>query len=207
LASSPVSHNHWYSDNQGPFLYTEVTGDFVAEVDVRVGRRDDLSLAPRGSFASAGLLVRDPASATGQQRWVMYNVGHQGGGIAREAKTTRPGNGGASPSTLFLNTVIAGAGPTGKLRVCRVGSTLRFFHQHPGESDWIEEHFDAAATQVQPPGAGPTTPGVAGGLLRFERADLPATVQVGLMAGVWDAPLETLATYDDFRVRPTTDCN
>src|SRR5437762_2744931 len=43
LTAIPVAMNYntWYSDNVGVYLYKTVTGDFVVETAVRVGRRSD----------------------------------------------------------------------------------------------------------------------------------------------------------------------
>src|SRR5262249_53835073 len=203
LAMTPlaVPFTHWYSDAHGPFLAKTVTGKCVVEIDVAVGRRTDMSLPPRGSFSAAGLVVRDPAStAPGAERWVMYNVGHQVSSVARETKTTRP-NAGGSLSTLYLVDT-PGAAQTGRLRICRVGSTFYFFHRHPTETSFVEEAY-GAGTVAMGNGAGVPTPGVVvGGVIRFDRPDMPATLQVGLIVGNWDGTLETRGEFDYLRFGP-----
>lgn len=201
LALSPIvtQHTHWYSDSHAPLLYVSVTGDFVAETDVVVGRRTDIGLAPRGTFSAGGLVVRDGAStAPGNESWLMYNVGMQTGTAAREAKTTRKGAP-DSLSTLYL--IETGGVVTAKLRVCRLGSTFRFFHRMPNESAFVEEAY-GNTTAPQGNGAGQATPGVVpGGVIRFDRPDLPSTLQVGLIAGHWEQTLETRAEFDYLRVK------
>jgi hypothetical protein len=40
------------------------------------------------------------------------------------------------------------------------------------------------------------TPGVGNGAISFIRADLPATLQVGIIGNAWGAPFQTEAEYD-----------
>jgi hypothetical protein len=202
LTLQPVvtQHTHWYSDSHAPFVYLSVTGDFVAETDVVVGRRTDVALPPRGTFSAGGLLVRDPAAAApGNESWIMYNIGMQTGAAAREAKTTRKGAP-DSLSTLYL--IPTGGVLTAKLRVCRIGATFRMYHRMPNESAFVEEAY-GNGTAPQGNGAGEATPGVVpNGVIAFARPDLPATLQVGLLAGHWEQTLETRAEFDYLRVRP-----
>ena len=202
LAPVAVDQTHWYSDQHAPLIYKLVSGNFVVETSLRVGRQSDIAQAPRGQYSAGGFVVRDPQStAPGGERWVMYNVGFQAGFVAREAKTTRPGSP-ASLSTLYLmnsNSVLAG-----KLRVCRLGSVFHFFHQLTGETGFPEEAYVAGTTPMGN-GSGEATPGVTvGGVIRFDRPDLPATLQVGLLAGNWASPYETRSEFDYARFAPAT---
>lgn len=209
LTMSPLSvaQTHWYSDSRGPLLYRQISGNFVAETRVQVGRASDINQIPSGGFSAGGFVIRDPASSPGEERWVMYNVGHQTNSFAREAKTTRPGSG-ASLSTLYLNTAPAGSN-TVRLRVCRLGGEFRFYHRHASENDWVEEGF-SGATQVQGNGSQEPTPGVVqNGVLRFSRPDMPAALQVGLLVGNWSAPFDLRADFDYLRfgsVNVASDC-
>lgn len=172
--------NHWFGDEQGVFLYQLVSGDFVVEVDVTAARRGDAGAAPRGEYSAGGLLLRDPKSRSpGQQRWVMYNLGYQPGGLAREVKDTRD-------SVSVLTLISSGGQRSGRLRVCRLGRSIRFFHRMPGAAEWSEESPNGSA-------------------LRFDRPDLPERLQVGLMAGHWEAPLELAAEFESVRLLPATD--
>ncbi|HNN93180.1 MAG TPA: hypothetical protein PKI03_12960 [Pseudomonadota bacterium] len=202
LAPVAVDQTHWYSDQHGPMIYKAVTGNFVVETQLRVGRQSDMAQAPRGQFSAGGFVVRDPQSvAPGSERWVMYNIGYQSGTVAREAKSTRVGSP-ASLSTLYLinsNSVLSG-----RLRVCRLGSMFHFFHQLTGEAGFVEEAY-GSGTAPMGNGAGEATPGVVvGGVIRFDRPDLPATLQVGLIAGNWASPYETRAEFDYARFASAT---
>lgn len=200
MAPLSVTHTHWYADDHGPMIYKNVTGNFIVEIDVQVGRATDITQAPRGAYSAGGIVVRDPASsAPGNERWLMYNVGYQATAVAREAKTTRPGSPG-SVSTLYL--IPSGGVLSGKLRVCRQGGLFRFFHQLAGEPVFIEEAYENGTTPMGN-GAGQATPGVTvGGVIAFDRPDLPSTVQVGLIAGNYDPPYEVRADFNHVRFGP-----
>lgn len=124
----------WFQDDRGPFVFKEISGDFVVEVNAAALDESDDTLPPTGDYHSAGLVVRDPASVVGDENWIMYNVGHQndqGATTGTEGKTTVD-----SVSTLDIEQ----GTHRGLLRVCRIGSDFRLFRQLDGEGDWTEEH-------------------------------------------------------------------
>jgi hypothetical protein len=164
--------NGWYSDNQGPYVYQTVVGNFIAITNVDVRSANNPNLAPRGSFNAAGFLIKSPqsptapisstmASAPAQQNWVMYNIGYQLNSDAREAKFTRPPvapeDPNSSRSAIYLDplpTTLDGSGNvlslSAKLLVCRVGSELRLFRASSGQ--WVEERsLLAPGGASQPP--------------------------------------------------------
>jgi hypothetical protein len=189
------NNNHWYSDDQGPLLFKTVSGNFVVETAVHVGRRDDINMPPGASFNAAGFVIRDATSSSPRnQRWVMYNIGFQDSAIARETKTTVGAASGASLSTLYLNNT-PGAVTLARLRVCRIGNTFHFFYRHPGDSAWIEETY-GAGTRVSGNGPNGQTMGQP---LRFTRADMPASLQVGIMTGAWGGALNSRGEFDYVR--------
>ena len=204
IVPTPTSLNAWYSDSEGPLYSKTVTGDFVAEISVVLGTATDRTVTPvrANSFSAAGFVIRDPASVQLRQRWVMYNIGYQDVAVAREIKTTTPGTGGttASLSTLYLNNTPSGIN-AGRLRVCRIGSLFRFFHRHPSESTWTEEVFrSVGSTPTRINGNGPRPAIADGAPLSFDRPDLPAAVQVGLMAGNFvPDPAGTRGEFDYIR--------
>lgn len=211
LTLSPinVAETGWYSENRGAFLYKEVTGNFMVEVELSVGRQTNAALAPRGQFNSAGLVLRDPESRLGGlESWVMYNFGNQLNGLAREAKTTRPNPGNESLSTFYL-TPLDNPVLTGALRLCRVDNGIYLFHRMAGAASWTEEAY-TPLTNLYGNGMYQPTPGtVRGGPIRFIRDDLPATLEIGLTAGNWSPPFDTLAQFDYMRfyeVNSPEDC-
>lgn len=175
----------WFQDRKGPLALREVAGDFAARVHLRVGRRDDLSLPPVGSFEAAGFVLRDPASTApiGDERWLMYNLGWQAGAMAFELKTTFPD--GPDPDAESQSTLMLDPVPTqaATLLVCRVGDRFRFWRRLDGEAGWTEQTPDPA--RVWYDGAD-----LLGGDLAvdgFVRPDLPDTLQLGLMVGAWSS--------------------
>ncbi len=206
--------NAWFTDNEGPLYFRRVTGDFVAETSATLGTSADLRTTPTrpGAFSGAGFVVRDPSSARGRARWVMYDIGYQDSAVALEIKTTTPGTGTTpgSRSTLYLNDTPS-ATNTARLRVCRVGDSLRFFHRYASESTWTEERFNRkGAVPTRVIGNGPRPERSENAPLRFDRPDLPSTVQLGLMVGVWSPDQAGTRGVFDYvrvaRVRTPRDC-
>jgi regulation of enolase protein 1 (concanavalin A-like superfamily) len=181
---SPV----WYSDTSGAMLHTQVSGDFMVETKVTSNLRSDTSKRSDSRYTSAGLVVRDPASTSGKMRWMVFNVGNQDGFFGTEIKTTRDApagfsldalTGNSSSSTWFSNK-IEGSSNEAKLRICRVGPELRFLILPTGQTTWREETLTSSSVRA---GVEGEIPGVStNGPMRFQRADLPAMLQVGLMS-------------------------
>lgn len=122
----------WYNDFSGPFLFKTYRGDFILETSVLAGNVADLDAPPTENFNSAGLMLRDPASGTYTENWVIHNVGMQNGaGVATETKTTTD-----SVSALLLF-----PGPNrGRLRICRFGDQIIMARKLDGESEFTETH-------------------------------------------------------------------
>jgi hypothetical protein len=181
---SPV----WYSDTSGAMLHTHISGDFMVETKVTSNLRSDIKKQADSRYTSAGLVVRDPESTAGKMRWMVFNLGSQDGFFGTEIKTTTDGAGGfsldalsgnSSNSTWFSNK-IEGSSNEAKLRICRVGPELRFLIFPTGETNWREETLNSSTVRA---GVEGHIPGLnATGPMRFQRADLPALLQVGLMA-------------------------
>ena len=146
MIPAAIAMNGWYSENEGPLYYRNLTGNFVAETSVTLGTATNRTVTPTTPqcFCQAGFVLRSATSAQFNQRWIMYNMGFQDTAVAREIKTTVPSANGMtdSLSTLNLNNVV-GAANTGRLRVCRIGSLFRFFHRHPAETQGVEEPFSS----------------------------------------------------------------
>ncbi len=177
----------WYSDSKGPLLFDMVEGDFLIETEVAIKRKDGKAGLPEANFSSAGLLIRDPSSSHGKEKWVMYNIGFQKSFYGLEAKATRPlgkhkdantdyGYGLHSLSTLYLipnkNTGAI------KLRAARVGEEVRFYFEENGR--WVEAKV---TKDFEMQGNGSTIP-----VSQFNKDELrpnklgfPGKVQVGLV--------------------------
>jgi len=170
---STPAETGWYQDYTAPLLYKPVTGDFLAITRVTARHVDNAALAPDQSFNSAGFMVRDPDSITGDQDWLMYNVGYQCGFVGTEGKTTEN-----SSSVL---TLIPTAGRfSGRLAVCRAGSSFRMFRYLDGETGWTETNA-------------------------YVRNDLPQTLDVGLLANAWEVPASIRAEFDYIRLSVPAD--
>lgn len=146
----------WYQDYKGPLAYKNVTGDFVATVQVQV-RNGAENGTSNGPFSFAGLLVRAPRPdvtspagwQAGQEDWIIQAAGTAGAaGVANyefkstDDSVTQPNFPGGTDHVVF--------------QIARIGSVFILLRQPVGGS-W---------TVVQ----------------RYNRTDLPATLQVGLTA-------------------------
>ncbi|HYR08113.1 MAG TPA: DUF1349 domain-containing protein [Longimicrobium sp.] len=150
----------WYADFRGPFLYQEVTGDFVATTRVRA--RGTSGALPSVTWSLAGLMVREPRATTADswepraENWLFATTGiaAQPGQPVLETKTTVNGR-----SALNLHPVPAG---WLELRIVRVRADFLVFYRPEGAAEWTLQE-------------------------RFYRPDLPRTVQVGVNAySGWD---------------------
>ncbi len=203
----------WYSDRSGPMLYRLVTGNFLVETRARSVLSADNARRPTASFNTSGLLVRDPSSTRGNMRWLMYNFGQQDAFYGTEAKNTVPDFGGFnlqsaagfnSRSTLFLTKMPDGF-VEADLRICRIGGEFRFFKRLAGSGRWVEERQDESTT-IQGNGASRPTPGVVpGGVIRFQRDDMPGTVQVGLISNPGFPPNDGESQFAYLRFKRITD--
>jgi Protein of unknown function (DUF1349) len=163
----------WYADFRGPFLFQEVTGDFVATTRVRA--RGTGGGLPSVTWSLAGLMVREPRGTTAQtwepraENWLFATTGiaGQAGQPVIETKTTVNGR-----SALNLHPVPAG---WMELRIVRVRADFLVFYRPEGAAEWTLQE-------------------------RFHRPDLPRTVQVGVNAySGWDLVPELWsdpATFD-----------
>lgn len=146
----------WYQDWRGPLSYKEVTGDFVITTQVEVTGRDGVSI-PQAQFSLAGLMMRTPRAIT-PATWTA------GGENYVFFSLGQGNNGGATyqyehKTTTNSNSVLTltpAPGPTVILQLARLGEYVILLRREPGQP-WVVHH-------------------------RFHRADLPATLQVGLVA-------------------------
>ena len=150
----------WYADFRGPFLFQEVSGDFVASTRVRA--RGTAGTLPSVTWSLAGLMVREGRGTTATtwepraENWLFATTGIAGerGQPVIETKTTVNGR-----SALNLHAVPAG---WMELRIVRVRADFLIFFRPNGAAAWTL-------------------------LERFFRPDLPRMVQVGVNAySGWD---------------------
>jgi YVTN family beta-propeller protein len=177
----------WFRDFTGAYTYKEVTGDFVVTMDLDVLNRAGTG-RPNSEFSLAGIMVRSsrgitqaapvpaqpantvlpwpPAGYTtdwqpGTENYIFLSYGHGASWLTTpdgnnpnrwhyEVKTTTNG-----VSELYPRTHgVPENEPNATLQIVRRGSTFLLLRRH-GAGSWIIEN-------------------------RFERPDLPATLQVGI---------------------------
>ena len=173
----------WYMDLVGPLTFKEVTGDFIATVHLDIKRRDNQPGRPHAYFSLGGIMMRAarPITAAAPQPnapmyerlpwppseyssdwtpdgedYLFFSAGHSIGYPADQwniqVKNTDNGQ-----TTLYHTAqgIPAGTGVM-TLQVVRMGASFLLLRQH-GEGEWIVEN-------------------------RYERPDLPETIQLGISA-------------------------
>lgn len=174
----------WYMNNQGPLVYKEITGDFVATLRLNVQRRNGQPGRPETSWSFGGLMIRTPRNITaaGPSPTALLNTrlswppvgfttdwtpdGENDVGIAlgspynwmnpnpnQWAVSIRSTVNGETSINWSTNDVPLGSSWV-TFQAVRIGSTIMLLRRHDG-GDWIVAE-------------------------RYERPDMPATVQVGL---------------------------
>ena len=173
----------WYMDLIGPLTFKEVSGDFIATVHLDIKRRANQAGRPSAYFSLGGIMLRAPRQISAaapqpsapiyeQLPWppngyssdwtpdgedyLFFSAGHSIGYPENQwniqVKNTDDGQ-----TSLYHSAqgVPAGTGVM-TLQVVRMGSTFLLLRQH-GSGDWIVEN-------------------------RYDRPDLPETIQVGVSA-------------------------
>jgi len=170
LTIVPTLTPGWFRDGDAPLLFKTVTGDFSVEVQVHAESTQGNGLAPRNDFNSAGVMARDPRGATGSENHIMLNIGRQNGTIDNRV-------GSETKTTVNSNSQLFLQSGTnrGRLTLCRVGNLFTSFRWLDNETGWTETNA-------------------------FERADLPDTLQVGMVVNGYSGP-DLVATFDYIRLR------
>jgi hypothetical protein len=156
MSPLPLAMNGWYADQRGPFLYKEVSGNFLVAARVSAGTLASAATAPANTFNTAGLLARKPGGAS---NWVLIDVGFQD---PNDAGIGNLAVGALAKSTLngvTTRTPVAGS-HQGWLGICRIGSGFGLIRKLDGEPK-------------------PTV------LAQVDRPDMNGTVQVGMIVGSW----------------------
>lgn len=127
----------WFSDGEGQMIYKLVTGDFTVTCLARTEDADNPGLPPPLSWHLGGLIVRDPASTSGQANWLHLVVGSATSGvpIALEDKNTVN-----SMSILRLTPLTS---PEAELRIDRIGSQIDMYYRTASVDPWsLVRSFD-----------------------------------------------------------------
>lgn len=148
----------WFEDYHGAFLYKLVTGDFDVVTHIHAtGQQTDL---PQRTFSLAGVMARAPRTVSpatwqpGHENWVFITTGYGDEAPRRAGKPQIETKTTVnSQSTLILTPIRPG---WVDLRVVRLGTLFLMLYRVEGGTWTISQ--------------------------RYQRADLPATLQVGLNA-------------------------
>jgi len=166
----------WYQDYRGILAYKEVSGDFAITSQVHVTDRDllDDNEVPFPSYSLAGLMIRRPRAITNPavdwspgdktignppngENYVFLSIG-QADNVGGSEFQFEVKNTRNSNSQLEISTA---PGNLITIQLVRIGDSVLTLYQEPGE-DWVVHR-------------------------RYDRADLPETLQVGMVAYTeWD---------------------
>jgi hypothetical protein len=186
IKNSP-NNSIWFSDTSGVFAYQNVSGNFMLETQSISALKSDHTKRSNSTYSSAGIIVRDASSKSGQMKWLAYNQGYQDQFYGTELKTTTPQNsqfgldnilGNSSQSNWFSNK-IEGESNELKQRVCKVGKEFRFYTFDIKNNKWVEEMWNDQTVTV---GENKNPEVTKGNPIRITRQDLSDTLQVGLMS-------------------------
>jgi Bacterial Ig domain/Dockerin type I domain len=175
----------WYENYRGPLVFKEVTGDFVFTSEVNITDRDDIGgndaddVPNDGDFSLGGLMIRTPRAITNPATdWVLGSMQDDGTNDGENYVFLSMGYGNSgemsfevkntrnSNSQLELTPVNSNRVT---FQIARIGDAVITMYQLPGQ-EWIVHR-------------------------RFSRPDMPATLQVGLVAYTdW----EKLSDFDPF---------
>lgn len=159
--------NAWYEDYRGPLVFKEVTGDFAVTTSVEATGRSG-SGAPNRLYSLAGIMIRAPRAITpatwvaGQEKYSFLSIGsaNNPGIFQYEVKSTSNEDELPEYSRLDIQNTDCGCGQS-IIQTARIGQYV----------------IQIAKT--------PTGPWRV--INRYRRPDLPATLQVGLVAYTdWD---------------------
>ncbi|MEO7329794.1 MAG: hypothetical protein ABI193_14545 [Minicystis sp.] len=153
----PTAMNGWYAEHRGPFLYKDVTGNFLVAARVSAGVLAGPGTAPTRTFNTAGLMARKPGAAPAN--WLLIDVGFQDPNDAAIGNITLGALGKRTLDGVTARTPWPGS-HQGWLGICRIGDTFALIHKLDGE---------LSATLLE----------------QVDRPDLGATIQVGVVTGSW----------------------
>jgi len=176
----------WFEDYRGPMAYKEVTGNFSITTEVNITDRDPLdgNEVPFPTFSLGGLMIRRPrAIVNPAEDWAPGDqiLGNPANGENYVFLSVGQGNvaGGSSFQFEVKNTINSNSAlaitnaPSGvmTLQLVRIGDTVLTLYQELGE-DWVVHQ-------------------------RYDRADLPETLQVGMVTYTdWDRIHPNFTPFD-----------
>ncbi|MFK8051393.1 MAG: PASTA domain-containing protein [Woeseiaceae bacterium] len=172
LTIVPTQTPGWFENGDAPLVFKLLSGDFSVHTRVLADSVTAPGNAPSADFNSAGLMARDADGATDPENHVMLNVGRQDNRVSGGVGSETKTTVDGA-STLFIDQ----GSNSGDLVLCRIGDDFFTYRRLSGETDWT-------LTQT------------------ITRADLPLTLQVGMVANAFAAPADLNATFDFIRLLP-----
>jgi hypothetical protein len=156
----------WF-DEVAPFLYKEVTGNFLVVASVAARGLADSSGPPTQDYNGCGLLVRAPIDlampTNTDENWVKYEMAYRDSVLGAGSLAART----ASSQSAHLVPYSYDGITIGEVAICRVGDTYRLYRRNAVAVTWVLEHTRASGQDGVPL--------------------LPATVQVGPFAAAYEA--------------------
>jgi hypothetical protein len=164
----------WFEDAEGVLVRRSVAGNFTATTRVHARSLANPAQPPAVPYKLGGLLARDPGSSSGARDSVHVALGS---GVLTEPPfapvCAEEKTTLASSSAFTLHPI---SSPDGELRLQRRGTSFELSYRPIG-GPWV-----VLATHV--------------------RADLPATLDVGLMAYSASSPADLVVSFERFLLAP-----
>ena len=165
----------WFQDAEGALVYRTVTGDFTATARVHARRTSNGTLAPDVSYRLGGILARRPGSSPGARDSVHVALG---AGVLDAppfaALCAEDKTTDDSVSDFLLHPI---ASADGELRLRRRGASFQCAYRAQPNAPWSV-------------------------LRTHTRADLPPTLQLGLMAYSASSPPDLVVHFERFVLEP-----
>ncbi|MEJ8756111.1 hypothetical protein WG947_03825 [Pontibacter sp. H259] len=144
----------WFADQQAPFMFKEITGDFDVRVRMKVsGRKSDV---PQSQWSLAGLMARAPKRGgkdtwkPGEENWLFMTTGiaEELGKPVIETKKTISSHSSLKLRPAKLDWI--------EMRIVRVGPSFVLLYKYDNDKAWTVRE-------------------------RFYNVSMPRTLQVGLI--------------------------
>ena len=154
LAMAATRESLWFLNTRGPLVYRQLVGDGTVSALVKARKRSDPAQPPDMEWQFAGLLLRDPASDAWMslENYVFNVIGFCCGELQVETKSTREG-----------------------------ASEIHSFRWDSGDAELAIQRNGARFTLRARRAAGGDEAAAWRELVSYERPDLPARLQVGLI--------------------------
>ncbi|MEM9171660.1 MAG: PASTA domain-containing protein, partial [Pseudomonadota bacterium] len=175
LVIVPINTDGWFDGDDAPLVFKNITGNFAVQTRVLADSRTNPGNPPSDNFNSAGIMARNATGASSPENYVMVNLGKQRGNSAPADQRL----GAESKTTVNSNSTLTiyNGSNEGDLILCRIGNEIRTYRFLTSDAGWT--FMDS-----------------------FDRSDLPATLQVGLVVSAFGGD-DLRAEFDYVRLLAT----